>query len=366
MKMLHIRSTFRDYSVVFTRNLKTYINSENKRPSHFLIDKYILSLYGNSLDLKKVGISRYSVDANEKNKSLERVAVYVRFLLKNNIHKDHQIVVIGGGMVQDIGSFTCHVILRGIRWIFVPTTLLSMSDSCIGSKSGINVGIYKNQVGTFHPPDVVYIDTKFLHTLPRTMILDGNGEIIKHAIIAGGKTFEYLVKHLSDIQTDGQTAQNVISQSLQVKKEIVEEDEFDRGCRRLLNYGHTFGHAIEGYTKNAVPHGVAVTMGMDMANYISVKRRLLSPKEHDVMSSLFHRNIPYPRFPITHIDRYMDFLSHDKKVIGNTVYALLCCRIGRVESVPVRLDNELKNDIVLYSTSYEEIRNRALCHSLIR
>lgn len=327
--------------------------------SHILIDKKIYSLYGTLLNLQKIGLSKYLIDVKEKNKSIESVAKYTQFLLRRGVHKNHTIVVIGGGLVQDIGSFTSHILLRGIDWIFFPTTLLSMSDSCIGAKSGINVGKYKNQIGSFHPPKRIYIILNFLKTLPRDMIFDGNGEIIKHAIIKGGQNFEYLTKHLSEIQYNKQIASRIIYDSLLVKKDIIEEDEFDKGRRKLLNYGHTFGHALEGYTKNKIMHGVAVSIGMDIANYISLKRGLLSQKEFDRMSQILHKNIPYENLPIKNMDSYMDFIWHDKKVINNEVFALLCRGIGKVEIVRVGLDNNLRRNISDYIVSYHSLRSRA-------
>lgn len=317
-------------------------------------------MYGKEFKLSRIGSSRYLVNAQEKYKSLESVFKYIRFLLQHSIHKNHRVIVIGGGLVQDIGSFTSHILLRGVDWIFLPTTLLSMADSCIGAKSGINVGKYKNQVGTFHPPIKIYIVLNFLKTLPQEMILDGNGEIIKHAIIKGGGVFDYVAGHLSEIQQNERVASKIIYDSLRVKKEIVEEDELDKGRRKLLNYGHTFGHALEGYTHNTIMHGVAVSIGMDMANYISLRRGLLSQKEFDRMSRLLHANIPYTELPIKNMAAYMDYISHDKKVVDKDVFALLCRGIGKVEIVRICLDNSLRKHIQEYVGSYPVLRTRAL------
>jgi len=367
MNTISVTSLFGHYEVKFISDIKATIERiVQENPSHLLIDSKIMNMYGDMFGNANKFTSKKTIAVFERNKSLDTVQSYIRFLLRHHVKKNHMVIVVGGGLVQDIGSFTSHILLRGIRWIFIPTTLLSMADSCIGSKSGINVGKYKNQVGSFHPPHAIYIDPQFLQTLPRDMILDGNGEIIKHAIISGGKTYDYLTKHLSNIQTNTTAARDVIFQSLLVKKKIVEEDEFDKGIRRLLNYGHTFGHAIEGYTKNSVPHGIAVTMGMDMANYISVQRGLLPQKEYKRMSGLLHQNIPIAKFPIKNIDTYMDFLSHDKKVIGNEVHALLCRGIGHVESIPVKLDKKLKGDVKAYVIAYPEIRSRALKNYAIK
>jgi len=361
MKDLSICSHFGEYNICFVSDGRQAIIEEcNGRPAHLLIDKSVWDIHQSTFFSDTNSLSRKIIVSREKHKTLDTVTSYIKFLLSHKIKKNHCVIVIGGGFAQDIGSFTTHILLRGIKWIFFPTTLLSMADSCIGSKSGINVGRYKNQVGAFHPPGRIYIYTPFLSTLPKWTILDGNGEIIKHAIIKGGKAFEYLVKNLHRIQENDVIAQNVIRQSLIIKKEIVEEDEFEKARRKLLNYGHTFGHALEGYTNNKISHGISVTIGIDIANFISMKRGFLTKQEFDRISTLLHRNIPYAKLPVINMETYLDFISHDKKAIGDRVYALLCRGIGKIEIVPINLDKQLHDNLIEYIESYSKIRRRAL------
>jgi 3-dehydroquinate synthase len=325
-------------------------------PVHILADRYIWKNYrGQFRDLPNVRTT-HILDAVEKNKTLDRAVTYVKFLLGQGIRKNHTILVAGGGQIQDIGSFAAHILLRGVPWVFVPTTLLAMADSCIGSKSALNVGKYKNQVGAFWPPSHVLIFPKFCKTLPESAVRDGKGEILKHALIGGGSTFKRLTGLLPKIPKNQTALTRIIIESLLIKKQIIEKDEFDRDTRKILNYGHTFGHALEGYTHTAVAHGTAVTIGMDMANFISVRRGLLPQKEFDMISTVLHGNIPYDTLPVRSIPLYMKYLSRDKKMTGDTVTALLCRGIGRVVQVPLKLDKQLAGDIDDYRKYYRRQR----------
>lgn len=357
MNTLRVSSQFGSYSVNIVDNVsKTLQFISHDQPCHLLIDQTIWNLHRTFFSNIKWYSKKIFV-AKEQYKSLDSINSYITFLLKHGFRKNHIFIVVGGGLVQDIGSFSAHILLRGVKWIFFPTTLMSMADSCIGSKSGINVGNYKNQLGAFHPPQRVYIYLPFIKTLSREMMYDGYGEILKHAIIKGGKTFSYITDHIQKIQEKDTIARDIIMKSLMVKKEIVEHDEFDIGQRKFLNYGHTFGHALEGYMNNAIYHGVAVSIGMDMANYISMRRGLLPEKTFTKLSKILHQSIPNQVLPIDSVSRYMDFIAHDKKVVGNTVYALLCKGVGNVIVDPIQLDTKLRKDIEAYIASYQKIHN---------
>lgn len=349
MLKLKIKSNIKDYQVFFIDDLKKQIHFLLENYStHFLIDINIWKKYKEELKEIKLAQSVKYFDALEKNKNIKEVSKYVEFLLEKNIQKKHKVIVIGGGLVQDIGSFTCHIIKRGIEWIFIPSTLLSMSDSCIGAKSGINVGKYKNQIGSFHPPIDIYIYSGFLKSLHKNDFINGIGEITKHSLIKGGDSYSTLETELEKIHQDQKTAKKIIFNSLLIKKEIVEEDELEKGLRKLLNYGHTFGHALEGYTKNKIPHGLGVLIGMDMANYISLERKLLKEQEFNKIHQLLKKFIQIKIIPIKDLDLYMKYLSTDKKVIGNAVDAILCNGIGKIKIIRVNLDNQLKNNIKNY------------------
>lgn len=350
MKTLRITSNTEDYYVEFTEKIyNVFRQLSRKHTAHFLIDSIVFEtykkLFTGSLDRASV----YSFKATEERKNLQEVYRYANFLLSKKIQKNHTIIVVGGGVVQDIGSFTSHILFRGIDWIFIPTTLLTIADSCIGSKSGINIGRYKNQLGAFHHPSKIYIDSSFLHTLPQNELINGKGEIIKHAVIKGEPAFSYIMNNLDSIGRNKKITDAIIQKSLLIKKEIIEEDEYEKkGIRKLLNYGHTFGHALEGYSKNKISHGIAVLNGMDMANFISLKRNFLSQNECKYLHACIKKYIPYKKNPIKNIDKYMSFLAYDKKAIGNSIQVIVCKEIGHTMSIKIKLDKRFITEIVEY------------------
>jgi len=337
------------YKVYFSNDFEKTLQNKNLKNSHLLVDRNIWNLYRNKI--KNKYLSTKIITAKEANKSLEEVIKYIKFLLKNNIHKNQSITVIGGALVQDVGSFTAHILLRGINWIFVPTTILAMADSCIGSKSGINVGEYKNQVGSFHAPVAIYICPEFIQTLPESEIVNGIGEILKHGLIKGGTIFEKITEEVKNIR-NLRVAGEVIYQSLLIKKQIIEKDELEKNVRKLLNYGHTFGHALEGYTDHKMAHGIGVLIGMDLANFISLKEKIMSTSNFNKIHNYIFPYISTYMVKVTDYNKYMKFLSRDKKATEGELNALLSERIGKVKIVRIKLDTKLKNYIKEYFNTY--------------
>ena len=211
------------------------------------------------------GIDPIVIVANEPAKSLDRMTEIVVQLRDRRATRKSTLVAVGGGVVQDIAAFAASVYMRGIQWIYVPTTLLSMTDSCIGGKSSINVGPYKNIVGTFHPPVDVLIDPAFAATLTDEQRAAGLCEAAKICLCRSGEEFDAYMADSPSVRSDARTLVAVINRSLRAKTWFVELDEFDRGERLLLNFGHTFGHAIEAATHFSVSHGIAVGLGMAAA-----------------------------------------------------------------------------------------------------
>jgi 3-dehydroquinate synthase len=205
---------------------------------------------------------------------------------------------------------------RGLDWIFYPTTLLAQADSCIGSKSSINVGEIKNLLGTFTPPRQVRVDPLVLETLGRDEIRSGVGEMLKVHIIDGPQSFESIEKSFDRIFSDREVLLEFVYRSLLIKKRIIELDEFDQGIRNVMNYGHSFGHAIESATDFAIPHGIAVTIGMDMANYVAAEFGLISSEHAGYFKrvhGILRKNYAgYEGFKIP-FDRFINGISKDKK-----------------------------------------------------
>ncbi len=203
-----------------------------------------------------------AVEATERAKSLDRMPDIISQMRKCGVTRKSGVLAVGGGVIQDIATFCASIYMRGIRWRYVPSTLLGMVDSCIGGKSSINVDSYKNIVGNFYPPDAVVIDPVLAQTLSAERKAAGLCEAAKICYAGGDKVFERYLAMGPDVDMDERAIEPLIELSLRTKKWFVEIDEFDKAERQLLNFGHTFGHAIEGATEFRISHGVAVGLGM--------------------------------------------------------------------------------------------------------
>jgi 3-dehydroquinate synthase len=310
---------------------------------HFLIDANVARLYRGQLDDLIGHPGAIVIEATEPNKSIERTIPVFERLVANRIRRGDTLVAIGGGIVQDICCFVASTLLRGIEWRFIPTTLLAQADSCIGSKSSINLGATKNIIGTFNPPRDVFVASGFLDTLDVKEIHSGVGEMLKVHVIDGPVSFDRIAKDFDALFTDRRVLREYTMSSLRIKKRFIEEDEFDRGIRNVFNYGHSFGHAIESATSYAIPHGIAISIGMDMANFVSVGRGTL-PRHHFArMHSTFRSNYKaYARTTIP-FEPMLSALMKDKK---NTTSALgLILPVGEkasVERIQVPPDDAFK------------------------
>lgn len=310
---LVIQSHRGPYTATFDDDGFERLNAAVSSEAHFLVDANIARLYANELKSVLAAPSVLQIEASEGAKTLERFTDYVERLVSSGVRRGHFLVAIGGGVIQDITCFLAATLLRGLDWHFYPTTLLAQADSCIGSKSSINVANSKNILGTFTPPSQIVITTRVLATLNERELRSGVGEMLKVHIIDGPASFDCIAADYPDLLSDSTLMKRYIYRSLMIKKHIIEEDEFDRGVRNVMNYGHSFGHAIESATEFGVPHGIAVTIGMDMANYIATHLGLTSKTHYDRMHPTLRANyngfenaeIPLPRF--------FNALARDKK-----------------------------------------------------
>jgi 3-dehydroquinate synthase len=235
-----------------------------------------------------------------------------------------------------------------VEWIFYPTTLLAQADSCIGSKSSINLGIKKNLIGNFYPPSAIYIDTAFLNTLSVDDIKSGIGEILHYYLYASSPHFDLLIADYENVLRTRDLLKKHIRQSLEIKKSVVEIDEFDRGERNKFNYGHTFGHALESVTDFAIKHGQAVTIGMDLANYISMGMGYMTPDVFHDLHAKLAINFPEEDWRAIDLNRYFEFLSKDKKNIGSNIGCILAKRPGVLFKEQMPLDDHFRKRIQTY------------------
>lgn len=310
---LLIQSHKGPYSVSFDESLLQNLGCLMEGEPHFLVDANVAQLYASQLHDILAHPNVIIIEATEGNKSLEKIIPVFERLIQNRVRRGHILVGIGGGIIQDITCFIASTLLRGLPWRFVPTTLLSQADSCIGSKSSINLGDTKNILGTFNPPQQIFLDTGFLDTLEHKEIQSGVGEIIKVHVIDGVSSFDRLAADFDQLFTDRAVLLKYIHSALLIKQRFIEKDEFDQGIRNIFNYGHSFGHAIESATDYAVPHGIAVAMGMDMANQIAAARSLLPEAHYHRMHGILRKNYgDYVKTPIP-LDAMLSALMKDKK-----------------------------------------------------
>jgi len=260
-----VNSFYKNYSVSF----ETDLNLDN---DFVVADKNIYQLYSNKFHKQPI-----LIEAIESKKNIDTSIYVCQELLKKNIKKNTKVIVIGGGITQDICGFTMNILFRGVDWTYVPTTLLAQADSCIGSKTSLNLDSFKNVIGTFYPPSKIIINSEFLKTLETKDYFSGLGEVIKLHLIGGLSSFEQFNTGMDRlIDKDLMELQDSIKRCLYIKKEFIEQDELDLNKRQVLNFGHTFGHAIESETNYQIPHGIAVIFGMILANKVSSKIGLLS------------------------------------------------------------------------------------------
>lgn len=234
--------------------LDTYISNT---PQQIIIcDRFFASTY-QARDLKVI-----SIEASEVAKSLDQMSQVIVDLRRLGANRTTKLVAIGGGVIQDIVTFVASVYMRGLKWDYMPTTLLGMVDSCIGGKSSINVGDYKNLIGNFYPPQDIFVDLQFVATLNTEQKAAGLFEAVKICFAHTGDAFERYLALDVDTESTLSKFNDAIELSLHTKRWFIEIDEYDQKERLLLNFGHTFGHAIEGSCDFSIPHGIAVGLGM--------------------------------------------------------------------------------------------------------
>ena len=327
MSDLVIRCHRGSYPVHFGEPFKGLEHGLNEG-EHLLIDARVADLYESNLSAALAGCSVLRIEATEDNKSLEAFPRYYTHLIDQGVRRNHLLIAVGGGIVQDITAFIAATLLRGLRWHFYPTTLLAQADSCIGSKSSVNVGGSKNQLGTYTPPDEISISTEVLATLTDSDRRSGIGEIIKVHIISGWDEVRALAADYSQLEHDPVVLGRYIQESLKIKKVKIEADEFDRGERIVMNYGHSFGHAIESCTNFAVPHGIAVSIGMDMANFASWRLGLSGRDVYGELHPLLEENFSgFQNIDIS-VDRLVAALGRDKKNVGRDIVLILLSEPG--------------------------------------
>jgi len=332
MKVVNIKSHPRDSVIMIGErldNLRRYIPVETPI---IITDTNVREGWGKHFPQGDV----ITMGTGEKIKTFDTVCYIYEELLKLEADRSSFIVGIGGGIVCDIAGFVASTYMRGVRFGFVSSTLLSQVDASVGGKNGFNFGGYKNIVGVFNQPEFVICDLDLLKTVPQKEILSGFAEIIKHGAIADKNLFIYLEENCDRaLALDLPVIEKLVYDSVIIKSKIVNQDEKEKGERRKLNFGHTFGHAIEKITK--VRHGEAVSAGMVLASELAVKKEALAVKDSNRLADLLDKyGLPVRlKFDCNEV---LETLRMDKKREGDLIYFVLLSEIGNayVEEISIR------------------------------
>ena len=343
---LNIRTKTEKYSIIIGSNLIKDIskilrtNSLNFNQCLLVIDKKIPNKMISKIikSMKGVSTFKYLFNANEKNKNQKNVDLIQNILFKNRFNRDDCLIAFGGGITGDVVGYCASNYKRGIKFINIPTTLLSQVDSSIGGKTGINNSYGKNLIGSFYQPELVISDTDLLKSLNSREIICGYAEILKSSLLDSFKKFKYLDKNLDKIINLKQPfIGNAILNSCNLKKKIVQKDESEKNIRKVLNLGHTFAHAYESSLKfsNKLNHGEAVIIGLKNAVDYSNKCKLLNYKSYNLITDHLNK-IPLNKsfkelFKKKDINKIISFMKSDKKNNSEYINIIVIKNFGKIK-----------------------------------
>lgn len=322
-------------------------------------DSNVAELYGEEVKgiLKSCSArtEMFVFPAGEENKNLDTVRDLYEFLIRNQFDRTDMLVALGGGVTGDLCGFAAATYLRGISFVQIPTTLLSQVDSSIGGKTGVDFDCYKNMVGAFHQPKLVFMNISTLKTLRDEQFFCGMGEILKHGLIKDASYYEWTIQHMSEIcERNPEVLKKMISRSCEIKRAVVEKDPTEKGERALLNFGHTLGHAIEKLMDFKMLHGQCVALGYVAASYISYQRGLLSAEEFFEIRDM---NVGF-ELPISfsglNPDEIIAATKSDKKMEAGRIKFVLLNGIGHAFLDKTVTDDEMRDAINFLNAEIED------------
>ncbi|GGD94374.1 3-dehydroquinate synthase [Planktosalinus lacus] len=345
------------YQVIFNDpqydSVNQYIDTLNPSKLVILTDSNT-SLYCLENFLSKLKTTtpllKTSIPAGEKHKNIESCNLFWKFLSENEADRNSLVINLGGGVVTDLGGFVASTFMRGIDYINIPTTLLAMVDASVGGKTGIDLGLLKNQIGLVVNPKLVFVDTKYLETLPSEQFNSGVAEILKHGLIAS-KDYWSLIS-TSKILND-KSIERIIYESVEIKKSIVEQDPLEKNLRMTLNFGHTLGHALETYSNSKenkttpLLHGEAIAIGLILAGFISTESLGFSKEKLQEITNQYYRYFNRISLNSQDIKSVIDLLKFDKKNVFGAVNFVLLKDIGS----PV-INQRVSNDLIIKAFEY--------------
>lgn len=271
----------------------------------------------------------YAIPAGEEHKNLDEIRSLYRFLIENHYDRKSYLIALGGGVVGDMTGFAAATYLRGIDFIQIPTTLLAQADSSIGGKTGVDFEGYKNMVGAFYMPKLVFADVEFLKSLEGRQFVSGFAEIMKHALIKDEEYYSWLIDHQYEIQDkDLVVLHEMLVRSNEIKRDVVEKDPYEKKDRMLLNFGHTIGHAIEKFKDFSLTHGECVALGCVAAAFISYQKKYLSWEEYYEIRDMFVPfGLPISETALDH-EEILRLTKSDKKTQDGLIRFILLRSVG--------------------------------------
>ena len=353
--IIKVKTSDGSYNITLKRNALNEVNSilNIKGKAFIVTDSGVPRIYIDKVQEQIENSIVYTFPQGEKSKNFETYSLLLKTLAENNFDRGDCVIAVGGGVVGDMTGFVAATYLRGIDFVQVPTTLLSQVDSSIGGKTGVDFEQYKNMVGAFKMPKLVYINVHTLTTLDERQYYNGFAEAMKHGLIKDAMYYEWLISNMYEIcDRDSEVLEELVYRSCQIKKAVVEKDPLEQGERALLNFGHTIGHAIEKYKNFSLMHGECVALGCIAAAYISWKKQLLSMEEYYEVRDMF---VPF-NLPISiediNVDEIVQITKSDKKMEQDTIKFILLKKIGKaiidrtvtVEELKAGIEEIIYND----------------------
>ncbi|MEG0706631.1 MAG: 3-dehydroquinate synthase [Cellulosilyticaceae bacterium] len=348
------KSIKKPYEIIITDDFVTLENKikETLVPSSLLIvtDDHVEKLYLKEVTDRLDDIApvyTHVIKAGEISKTLDTVTRIYETLIGNNLDRSTMIVALGGGVVGDIAGFVAASYMRGIPFIQIPTTVVAQNDSSIGGKVGVDYFAHKNMIGAFCDPKLVYINVSTLKTLCDREFVGGLAEVVKHALIKDETFYEYLNESREGIlKKDTQALLEMTYRSCQIKAEVVEQDSHEMGIRKILNFGHTVGHAIETLSQFAIIHGECVGYGISISSYISYRRNLITQEElQGIISTCKQYGL---LTPLKHhsIEEILEQMKYDKKKSHHKISFILLDKIGEALIVCDVTDDEISQAVL--------------------
>lgn len=353
MTSIHTKGSVVHFNSTIYNELETYLQATNPSMIFVLVDmnthEDCLPQFLSNMNSGDIPVEVMEMPDGEEHKTIDICMGVWEALSEYGADRKSLLINLGGGVVTDLGGFVASTYMRGIRYINVPTSLLAMVDASVGGKTGVDLGVLKNQVGIISEGDMVLIDTSFLSTLPQKQMISGYAEMLKHGLIRDRTYFE----RLSDLsQLTLEDLDQLIYESVVIKNKVVSEDPLEKGLRKILNFGHTLGHAIESYClesdlRESLLHGEAIAIGMILETFLSSELLDFPKKDLNFISATFLKTYASVHFNEKEIDYIIDLLKHDKKNSHGKVKFVLLEAIGQP-----KLDCEVENDVIHKAFDY--------------